>query len=94
MRFIVEIYEPETDDWRELGSVLLPLLAPEHEVEGALAPLGVYCPRGADALEWSLNGKNLPLPGDSAMIYDADGAPMVRLIACPTLRGMSGAVEA
>ena len=74
IRFAVEVYDPEVDDWESKGSVLLPDQAPEHEVEHALAALGLYAPRGADVLEWD-QATDFPY----AMITDASGTPMVRM---------------
>lgn len=72
MRYEAYTYDPALDEWELAGSVILPHDAPEHEVEHALVAIGLYCPRGADELEWG--AKN-------ATIFDASGWPMVRLIA-------------
>lgn len=76
MRFDVELYDPDCDDWEPVGSVLLPQYADELAVEGALAALGIYAPRGADELDW---GCVRPMPENCAYIYDANGVPMIRL---------------
>lgn len=73
MRYDVESYDPGTDSWEGHGSVILPPKAPEHEVEHALVAIGLYCPRGADELEWFSKRR--------ATVFDATGWPMVRLLA-------------
>lgn len=75
LRFYVEAYDEETDDWNLVGSVLLPDCAPDREVEHALAAVGLYVPRGADELDWG--SSSVP----SAMIVDNRGAPLARLTA-------------
>ena len=50
MIFTVETYDSETDDWAPVGCVILSHAASEHHVEHALAPLGLYVPRGLDSL--------------------------------------------
>ena len=57
-------------DWVIKGSILLRHDAPKHEVEHALAPLGIYMPRGSDTLEW----------GDFGVIYEYGEMPAVRLM--------------
>ena len=76
MRYLVEVVEYST--WFEQGSVLLPPGASWCEVEGALAGVGVYAPRGLDKLEW--------LDEELAIIRDHSGALMVRLLSVPSAR--------
>lgn len=72
----VESYSAHDDDWDDLGSVLLPELAPDWQVEHALAVLGLYVPRGADYVYWCSGIGNSPC---GAIIYDGNDRPMVRL---------------
>ena len=73
-RFVVEAYDDASGEFVELGQVILTTGAREHEVEHALSAVGVYCPRGADELEWS-DGADLPW----AIIRDSRGGPLARL---------------
>lgn len=60
--------------WDEHGSVILPRGAPDRTVEAALEVHGLYCPRGADELEWY--GPNALV---AAEVRGQDGTPLVRL---------------
>jgi hypothetical protein len=89
--FDVEVYDPEADDFDLVGSVLLPDHALRHEVEHALAAVGVYCPRGADELTWEVaSGARVTVrdgflswdaPSDDpiGLIHDGDGRILVRM---------------
>ncbi|HYV99641.1 MAG TPA: hypothetical protein VE967_19435 [Gemmatimonadaceae bacterium] len=64
------------EDWEEIdygGTVLMFWEASHVELEHALAVLRIYAPRGLDSVEWHA-------PSRTAVISDASGAPMVRLI--------------
>jgi hypothetical protein len=78
MRYLVEVSLPT--GWEGHGSVLLPPGASSFQVESALMGVGVYAPRGADELDWVIpfgaTGQVF-----SALIFDATGEPIVRLIA-------------
>lgn len=74
IKFQVESYDVESDDYEEMGVVLLPDHAQHSHVEHALAAVGVYAPRGADELHWDC-GTSYPY----AQILDASGACIVRL---------------
>lgn len=73
MKYAVEIYDPECEDWDRVGAVLLPPGSARWAVEGALAVVGIYAPRGADELEWHHGAV-------AATIVDGNGCPMVRLL--------------
>jgi hypothetical protein len=68
--FTVEMFDNDANDWTVLGRVILAHDAPEHHVAHALAPLGIYVPRGEDALVW----------GDIGVVYDGDSHAIVRLM--------------
>jgi hypothetical protein len=66
----------------EPGSVLLPHGADERAVEGALAGVGIYAPRGPEIVVWSR--EHDPHSCDpEATIYDAYGLPLVHLFTFP-----------
>lgn len=71
-QYEVEVYDAQSDDFDEVGSVLLPPFATDSSVARALAACGVYAPRGLDELHWGI--------GDfAALIWDGEGQLIVRL---------------
>lgn len=74
-KFVVEIYDAGTDDWEDMGKVLLPANASELHTEHALQAVGVFAPRGADTLHWGHTAR----PDQYGEIYDAAGALLVRI---------------
>jgi hypothetical protein len=73
MRFLVESYNLEADDWDLQGSILLPPDASNDKIHAALKIFELNIAIGADHTYWCW--------GDSiaAIVYDADGNALARL---------------
>jgi hypothetical protein len=65
----------DCDNWDNAGcTVQLRYGAESHEVEAALAAVGLYAPRGLDTLVWGA------CPDAAATIFDSAGNPIVHLL--------------
>jgi len=83
-RMHAESFDPERQDWRYLGSVLLPAQAARAEVAHALKVFGLVAPGRNDRISWGF----MVMPGSAAegprylpkvSIYDARGTMVARL---------------
>lgn len=83
-RYMVESWDEETQGWSKHGSVCLPVGAPDHEIEHALAAVGVYAPRGMDWTEW-----RVVVDGHPAMAKIRDASDRIIVL----LRPVSARVE-
>lgn len=83
-RMHAESFDPRAQDWRYLGSVLLPNHAARAEVAHALRVFGLEAPGRSGRVSWGF--MTLPGPAEEgprylpkACIYDAQGSMVARL---------------